>query len=92
MEGGHSSAGNAILNNVGDLRLRKPLRLWALRDVRSPLAPSAIQTVAACTSRRESFLAPGRGRFGAFLPEVLLSSLRTGKKAGGCAEGGLNRK
>lgn len=55
MERRHSSSRNAILNNVGDLCIGKPLHPGTVCDVRSSLSASAVEPVASSTARRESF-------------------------------------
>lgn len=57
MEGGHSGAGDAILDDVRDLRIGKALDFWVLGDVGSAFTASAVEAVAIGAGRGKSLLA-----------------------------------
>ena len=83
VEGRHSGARDAVLDNVHDLRIRKALDFWILGDVGTALGASAVEAVAGGTGRGESLLAAGRGLVGAFPGALLLGLRRGGKTTGG---------
>ncbi|MFZ1168919.1 MAG: hypothetical protein WCC05_13095 [Candidatus Sulfotelmatobacter sp.] len=82
VEGGHSGAGDAILDDVRDLRIGKALDFWVLGDVGSAFTASAVEAVAIGAGRGKSLLAASGDWLDGFRLGVL-PGLRLGGEAVG---------
>src|SRR5579859_2912069 len=82
----HSCAGNAVRDNVRDLRIGQSLHLWPVRDVGGTLGAPPVKAVASGTGRSEHLLALRRGEFCAVLHAILPWGLRPRHNAAGDPE------
>jgi hypothetical protein len=76
VKGRHAGSRDAILNNVGNLVIRKPLRLSTFRDVGRSFAASAVQAVAVRTGRGKDLTGVAGCRMGYTLLPAGRSGLR----------------
>ena len=83
VEGRHSGARDAVLDNVHDLRVGEALDLWIVGDVGTAFGAPSVEAMAGCAGRGESFLAAGREWVAIFLRALLLGLWRGGKTTGG---------